>query len=68
VVDFVDGFICYGRPRNKQLVEQLKQVAKHVVTVDFNIGRDASVNVNNQQASFELPNMHCTKVMIGLLF
>ena len=54
VVDFVDGFICYGRPRNKQLVEQLKQVAKHVVTVDFNIGRDASVNVNNQQASFDI--------------
>ncbi|WP_062567616.1 LacI family DNA-binding transcriptional regulator [Pseudoalteromonas arabiensis] len=54
VVDFVDGFICYGRPRNKQLVEQLKQVAKHVVTVDFNIGRDASVNVNNHQASFDI--------------
>jgi len=54
VADFVDGFICYGRPRNKQLVEQLKQVPKHVVTVDFNIGRDASVNVNNQQASFDI--------------
>ncbi|WP_404343730.1 LacI family DNA-binding transcriptional regulator [Pseudoalteromonas mariniglutinosa] len=54
VVDFVDGFICYGRPRNLKLVEQLKTVPKHVVTVDFDIDRNASVNVNNQQASCDI--------------
>ena len=54
VVDFVDGFICYGRPRNQLLVEQLKTVPKHVVTVDFDIGRNASVNINNEQASYEV--------------
>lgn len=54
VVDFVDGFICYGRPRNPLLVEQLKTVPKHVVTVDFDIDRDASVNIDNEQASYEV--------------
>ncbi|MFU2512197.1 LacI family DNA-binding transcriptional regulator [Pseudoalteromonas sp. ASV78] len=54
VVDFVDGFICYGRPRNQSLVEQLKTVPKHVVTVDFDIDRNASVNINNEQASYEV--------------
>ena len=54
VVDFVDGFICYGRPRNNALVEQLKTIPKHVVTVDFDIARDASVNINNEQASYEI--------------
>jgi len=54
VVDFVDGFICYGRPRNHALVEQLKKTPKHVVTVDFDINRNASVNVNNEKASYEI--------------
>ncbi len=54
VVDFVDGFICYGRPRNNALVEQLKTVSKHVVTIDFDIARNASVNINNEQASYEI--------------
>ena len=54
VVDFVDGFICYGRPRNHALVEQLKTTPKHVVTVDFDINRNASVNINNEQASYEI--------------
>lgn len=54
VLDFVDGFICYGRPRNQSLVDQLKIVPKHVVTVDFDIDRNASVNIDNEQASYEV--------------
>ena len=54
VVDFVDGFICYGQPRQSNLIEQLKQSKKKVVTVDFNIERKAAVSVNNEQAAYEV--------------
>lgn len=54
VSDFVDGFICYGSPRNPLLVEQLKNTQKKVVTADFDIDRKASVVVNNQQAAYEI--------------
>ncbi|MCL1124033.1 LacI family DNA-binding transcriptional regulator [Shewanella surugensis] len=57
VVDFVDGFICYGRPRNPLLVEQLKQVRKKVVTVDFDIQRNASVGIDNQSAAHEIAQL-----------
>ena len=72
VVDFVDGFICYGRPRNHALVEQLKTTPKHVVTVDFDINRNASVNINNEQASYEiakhvLHNINDKPVVKGLI-
>ncbi len=54
VVDFVDGFICYGRPRNPGLYEHLAQVQKPVVTVDFTIDSLASVNIDNQRAAFDI--------------
>ncbi|QIR15994.1 LacI family DNA-binding transcriptional regulator [Shewanella aestuarii] len=57
VIDFVDGFICYGRPRNSALVGQLKQVKKKVVTVDFNIHRSASVEVDNQTSAYDVAKL-----------
>ncbi|MCS6154372.1 LacI family DNA-binding transcriptional regulator [Shewanella baltica] len=57
VADFVDGFICYGRPRNALLAEQLKQVKKKVVTVDFDIHRNASVSIDNKLAAYEVAKL-----------
>lgn len=54
VVDFVDGFICYGAPRNPALVTQLAHTNKRVVTVDFNIEGCASVNIDNQKAAYDI--------------
>ncbi len=54
IEDIVDGFICYGQPRNTGLIEQLKATPKKVVTVDFDIARNASVTINNQQAAYEI--------------
>lgn len=53
VIDFVDGFICYGRPRNRKLFEQLNNVSKPVVTVDFDLSNRASVNIDNTQAAYD---------------
>ena len=57
VADFVDGFICYGSPRNTRLIEQLKTTTKKVVTIDFDIARNASVNVDNENAAYEIANL-----------
>lgn len=57
IVDFVDGFICYGQPRQAPLIEQLKAARKKVVTVDFDIERNASVNVNNKQAAYDVAKL-----------
>ncbi|WP_298775169.1 LacI family DNA-binding transcriptional regulator [uncultured Shewanella sp.] len=57
VVDFVDGFICYGRPRNPLLVDQLKLVKKKVVTADFDIQRNASVGIDNESAAHEIAKL-----------
>ena len=54
IADLVDGFICYGQPRQSLLIEQLKQSKKKVVTVDFNIERKAAVSVNKEQAAYEV--------------
>ncbi|MBV1911116.1 MAG: LacI family DNA-binding transcriptional regulator [Kangiellaceae bacterium] len=54
VVDFVDGFICYGAPRNTQLIEELSDADKRVVTVDFNIEGRSSVNIDNEQAAYQI--------------
>lgn len=62
VADFVDGFICYGRPRNALLVEQLRITPKHVVTVDFSLSEHASVNVNNQQAAYAIARYALAKL------
>ncbi len=57
VADFVDGFICYGSPRNPELIEQLRTTAKKVVTADFDIDRKASVGVANEQAAYEIAKL-----------
>ena len=57
IVDFVDGFICYGQPRNESLIEQLKHTKKKVVTVDFDIERNASININNIQAAEDIADL-----------
>lgn len=57
VADFVDGFICYGSPRNTALVDQLKTTGKKVVTVDFDIDRNASVSIDNNQAAFDIASL-----------
>lgn len=57
VSDFVDGFICYGSPRNTHLIEQLKTTDKKVVTADFDIDRKASVGINNEQAAYEIAKL-----------
>ena len=54
VMDFVDGFICYGAPRNSKLLEQLAQIQKQVVTVDFDIPDKPSVNIDNQEAAYHV--------------
>tara|TARA_Y100001934_G_scaffold220146_1_gene262043 strand:+ start:1298 stop:2320 length:1023 start_codon:yes stop_codon:yes gene_type:complete len=54
VVDFVDGFICYGAPRNAALSEQLNQQSKPVVTVDFNLEGRPAINIDNEKASYEI--------------
>ena len=54
VVDFVDGFICYGAPRNGSLSTQLNQQSKPVVTVDFNLEGRPAINIDNEKASYEI--------------
>lgn len=57
VSDFVDGFICYGSPRNTKLIDQLRITEKKVVTADFDIDRKASVGIDNEQAAYEIANL-----------
>lgn len=57
VADFVDGFICYGSPRNAKLVEQLRVTSKKVVTADFDIDRNASVRIDNEHAAYEIAKL-----------
>ncbi|OHU86285.1 MULTISPECIES: LacI family DNA-binding transcriptional regulator [Pseudoalteromonas] len=54
IVDFVDGFICYGRPRNAKLIDHLEALNKEVVAVDFELKGQASVNIDNYQAAYEV--------------
>lgn len=54
VVDFVDGFICYGLPRNRGLVNDLAGVNKPVVTVDFNLDSRPSINIDNEKACYQI--------------
>ncbi|MDG1752263.1 MAG: LacI family DNA-binding transcriptional regulator [Thalassotalea sp.] len=57
VADFVDGFICYGSPRNNKLIEQLRTTVKKVVTADFDIDRKASVGIDNEHAAYEIAKL-----------
>jgi len=54
VKDFVDGFICYGAPRNPVLRSELEKTDKRVVTVDFNLHACPSVNIDNRKAAYEI--------------
>ncbi|MBU3021721.1 LacI family DNA-binding transcriptional regulator [Aestuariibacter sp. A3R04] len=54
IVDFVDGFICYGAPENPVLGQELNQQDKPVVTVDFDLGDWPSVNIDNEAAAYQI--------------
>jgi DNA-binding LacI/PurR family transcriptional regulator len=54
IADFVDGFICYGAPRNPALSVQLSQTRKRVLTVDFNLPGKASLNIDNFGAAMAI--------------
>ncbi len=54
IVDFVDGFICYGAPRNTDLISQLEKTRKRVLTVDCDLTDRPSVNIDNEQAAYEI--------------
>ncbi|GAB2708341.1 LacI family DNA-binding transcriptional regulator [Aliiglaciecola aliphaticivorans] len=53
IIDFVDGFICYGSPRNPALLEQLPNIKKNIVTVDFDIAGAPSINIDNEEAAYQ---------------
>jgi len=57
VSDFVDGFICYGSPRNTMLTDQLRTTTKKVVTADFDIDRKASVGIDNEKAAYAIAKL-----------
>ena len=54
VLDFVDGFICYGQPRNVNLIKELAASPKPVVTVDFDIDNKPSINIDNEDAAYRV--------------
>ncbi len=54
VVDFVDGFICYGAPENPRLAHELTKTIKPVVTVDFNLDHRPAINIDNEQAAYQI--------------
>ena len=53
IIDFVDGFICYGSPRSQSLLEQLPNIKKKIVTVDFDIADTPSINIDNEEAAYQ---------------
>lgn len=54
IIDFVDGFICYGAPKSNSLLQQLHHIQKPMVSCDFTIEGKPSVNLDNAQACYEL--------------
>lgn len=70
ISDFVDGFICYGAPRNLVLINQLAQSPKRVLTVDFDLPGRPSVNIDNEQAAYQsakaVINKDDTVAVLGL--
>jgi DNA-binding LacI/PurR family transcriptional regulator len=57
VGDFVDGFICYGAPRNPKLIEEMQVQNKPLVTVDFNLKNIPSVNIDNETAAYDIAKL-----------
>ncbi|MFW8591401.1 LacI family DNA-binding transcriptional regulator [Glaciecola sp. 2405UD65-10] len=70
VEDFVDGFICYGAPRNNELLANIQAQRKPVVTVDFNLVNRPSVNIDNETSAYEVASLAVkptdTVAIIGL--
>jgi len=70
IVDFVDGFIVYGAPRNPLLLKQLASTHKKVLTVDCDIPGRPAVNIDNEQAAYEVARRVLQKdarvVVLGL--
>ena len=54
VVDFVDGFICYGAPRNYKLAREIAAQPKPAITVDFDIVDVPSINIDNEDAAYQV--------------
>jgi DNA-binding LacI/PurR family transcriptional regulator len=54
IIDFVDGIICYGEPRNPKLHDHLLEINKPIVTVDYNLQGVRSVNIDNEKAAYDL--------------
>ncbi|MGQ8364477.1 LacI family DNA-binding transcriptional regulator [Glaciecola sp. 1036] len=71
IIDFVDGFICYGSPRNACLLKQLSHLNKKIVTVDFDIEKAPSINIDNKEAAYQsaciaLEKDNAVPVILGL--
>ncbi|MDT0596375.1 LacI family DNA-binding transcriptional regulator [Glaciecola petra] len=71
IIDFVDGFICYGSPRNLALLKQLSSIKKNIVTVDFDIVGIPSINIDNEEAAYQsaclaIGEVAVVPVIIGL--
>lgn len=70
IEDFVDGFICYGAPRNNELIANIRAQRKPVVTVDFDIEGIPSVNIDNEISAYEIAELAVkptdTVAIIGL--
>lgn len=54
IVDFVDGFICYGAPRNPVLAQEMSQQSKPVIAVDFDLPGFPSINIDNEEAAYQV--------------
>jgi DNA-binding LacI/PurR family transcriptional regulator len=57
VVDFVDGFICYGAPRNEALADEINRQHKPVVAVDFDMPGRPTVNIDNESAAYDVAKL-----------
>ncbi|MER2492092.1 LacI family DNA-binding transcriptional regulator [Catenovulum sediminis] len=51
-----DGFIVYGSQDHNPLFERVVQQGKPIITIDFDIDEYPSVNIDNQQAAFDIAN------------
>lgn len=57
VVDFVDGFICYGAPRNPAIAEEIARQSKPAVAVDFDMASHGTIHIDNESASYEIAKL-----------
>lgn len=57
ISDFVDGFICYGMPRNPTLAEDINRQSKPVISVDFLLEGRPTINIDNRQAAYDVAKL-----------